>query len=89
MQNDIFERVLLEAEYLIKNGGTVRSLSPIFKVSKSTVHYDLTKRLKKIDLSLYKKVAKILQINMDERHLRGGLATQEKYKKIRKKCKKT
>lgn len=84
MGKDITERVILEAKYLVEHGGTVRALSPIFKVSKSTVHYDLTRRLKKIDKALFKKVKEILQINLDNRHIRGGLATQKKYKNMAK-----
>ena len=77
------ERIKKEAEYIVKTGSTVRATAKVFGVSKSTVHKDVTKSLKCIDLTLYKQVKKVLKINLDERHLRGGLATREKYKKLK------
>ena len=53
-----------------------------FGVSKSTVHKDVSVRLKKLNPSLYRKVKKILEINKKERHIRGGIATRKKYKGI-------
>ncbi|MEG0020367.1 MAG: sporulation transcriptional regulator SpoIIID [Oscillospiraceae bacterium] len=58
---------------------TVRGAAKIFGVSKSTVHKDLTKVLKQENLSLYKEVSKVLLKNKEERHIRGGLATKDKY----------
>ena len=76
---DIDERVRLTAEYIVETGATVRAAAKNFGVSKSTVHKDMTERLKGIDVSLYNEVKKILKINKEERHLRGGIATKKKY----------
>ena len=67
------------AEYLISQKATVRSTAKKFGVSKSTVHKDVTERLKKVNPQLYKEVAEVLKINKEERHIRGGLATKKKY----------
>ena len=88
LKREIEVRVLNEAYYLIKNKGTVRSLAAIFGVSKSTVHYDLACRLKKLDLDLYNKTDNLLKINLKDRHIRGGKATKNKYEKMRKNCQK-
>lgn len=74
-------RVLNEGEYILKTGATVRETAKKFGVGKSTVHSDMVKRLKYIDVELYGKVKKILFINLSERHIRGGMATREKFKK--------
>ena len=66
-------------EYIVKNRATVRSAAKAFSVSKSTVHMDVTKRLKNIEPDLYADVRKVLEINKAQRHIRGGLATKEKY----------
>ena len=79
---DINERVLSEARYLIKTENTVREISKVFKVSKSTVHKDLHERLIKIDRNLYEDVDKILKYHTDIRHIRGGEATRQKYQKL-------
>ena len=67
-------------EYIVKNRATVRSAAKAFSVSKSTVHMDVTNRLKNIEPYLYADVRKVLEINKAQRHIRGGLATKEKYK---------
>lgn len=79
MYDDIEERILKEARYVAQTGATVRATAEVFGVSKSTVHKDVSERLKKIDVSLYKTVKKILKINLAERHIRGGEATRKKY----------
>lgn len=79
MQEDIEIRVLKEAYYIIQTGDTVRKTARIFLVSKSTVHKDVTKRLKKIDKELYLKVKLVLARNLSERHIRGGEATKRKF----------
>jgi len=76
---DIVDRVIMEAEYIAETGATVRACAKVFHFSKSTVHKDVTERLKQIDLALYKKVKKVLSINLAERHIRGGEATRLKY----------
>lgn len=77
----IDDRVIKCAEYIVETGCTVRACSAHFGISKSTVHKDMTERLKHIDAYLYEYVRKVLDINLSERHIRGGLATQRKYKK--------
>lgn len=79
---DIGERVKNEANYLIQTKGTLRQVAKEFDISKSTVHIDVTERLKKIDPELYRKVSKILKVNKAERHIRGGFATREKWNKL-------
>ncbi|MBQ8395151.1 MAG: sporulation transcriptional regulator SpoIIID [Clostridia bacterium] len=79
MWNYIEERVLQCAEYIVETGCTVRACSAHFSVSKSTVHKDVSERLKYIDADLYEKVRKVLTLNLNERHIRGGIATKEKY----------
>ena len=74
------ERAIELAEYIIENGATVREAAKQFGVSKSTVHKDVSERLKYIDYSLYKRVKEILDFNLSERHLRGGNATKRKYR---------
>lgn len=79
MWNYIEERVLQCAEYIVETGCTVRACSAHFSVSKSTVHKDVTERLPYIDADLYEKVRKVLELNLSERHIRGGIATKVKY----------
>ncbi len=79
MRVDIIDRVLEESEYIAGTGATVRSTATVFGVSKSSVHKDVTERLKKIDKTLYRKVKKVLGKNLAERHIRGGEATKKKY----------
>lgn len=79
MKYNIEDRCILLATYIIKNKSTVRSTAKKFGISKSTVHKDVSQRLKKINNNLYVEVKKVLDINKNERHIRGGLATKEKY----------
>ena len=72
-------RTLAEAEYIAENNATVRATAAALGVGKSTVHTDVSVRLKKIDPCLYKKVHEILTFNFSVRHLRGGDATKKKY----------
>lgn len=81
MQSSIIERVIAVSDYIIKNSATVRQAAKVFKVSKSTVHNDLIKRLVKIDKERYVKVKKILDYNFSVRHLRGGESTKKRYLK--------
>lgn len=76
---EITERVKIIAQYIAESGATVRDAAKKFGISKSTVHKDMTGRLKYISPALYKKVAKVLEINRAERHIRGGKATKLKY----------
>lgn len=79
MKDYIEERVLSLAGYIISTNSTVRAAAKEFKVSKSTVHKDVTERLQEISPSLAEKVKLVLDVNKAERHIRGGLATKEKY----------
>ena len=75
------ERCVALGEYLVENGGTVRSAARVFGISKSTVHKDVTQSLKEINKGLYLEVQALLLKNKSERHLRGGEATRLKYEK--------
>ena len=79
MKDYIEERVILLAQYITEHKSTVRETAARFGVSKSTVHKDVTDRLRHINSPLYNSVAKILENNKEERHIRGGNATREKY----------
>ena len=72
-------RTVKEAEYIILTKKTIRQTAEYFNVSKSTVHNDLKNRLPRINLKLFKKVQKILKIHFDEKHLKGGEATKQKF----------
>ena len=76
------ESTVLAAEYIIENGATVRSAAKKFGVSKSTVHKDVSERLKHLNPDLYSEVKAVLEKNKQERHIRGGKATKEKYAKM-------
>jgi putative DeoR family transcriptional regulator (stage III sporulation protein D) len=77
----IEERAIKCAEYIVETGCTVRACSAHFCISKSTVHKDVSERLKYIDNELFEQVRKVLEVNLSERHIRGGIATREKYAK--------
>ena len=75
----IEERVIKCAEYIVATGCTVRACSAHFAISKSTVHKDVSERLRYIDADLYERTRRVLELNLSERHIRGGIATREKY----------
>lgn len=79
MKEYIEERAVEIASYLIETGATVRQAAKKFGVSKSTVHKDCSDRLAEINPDLAAQVRHVLDINKAERHIRGGLATREKY----------
>lgn len=81
MWDYIEERAKKCAEYIVETGCTVRACSAHFCISKSTVHKDVSERLKYIDNDLFERVRKVLEVNLSERHIRGGIATREKYAK--------
>ena len=83
MKGNIEERVYHLAVYIIENHATVRSTAERFGISKSTVHKDITYRLKRQNNLLYEQVRAVLRTNKMERHIRGGLATREKYREQR------
>ena len=85
MKNDSIEkRVVLLAQYIIDSKDTVRGAAKKFGVSKSTVHKDVSERLKEVSPSLYEEVRKVLDENKAERHIRGGMATKLKYINLNK-----
>ncbi|MDE7339520.1 MAG: sporulation transcriptional regulator SpoIIID [Lachnospiraceae bacterium] len=79
MKDYIEERAINIANYIIENNATVRQTARQFGISKSTVHKDVTDRLSQINPTLASEARKVLDINKSERHIRGGLATREKY----------
>lgn len=81
MKAYIEERVLESAEYIIKNKATVRKCAKQFGISKSTVHKDVSERLVEINPTMAGMVRDVLDKNKSERHIRGGMATREKYRK--------
>lgn len=83
MQDYISERVVKEGLYIMETKSTVRAAAEYFSISKSTVHKDVTERLKAIDKYLYNDVRRVLDKNLSERHIRGGNATKNKYRKNR------
>ncbi|MCQ2419465.1 MAG: sporulation transcriptional regulator SpoIIID [Clostridia bacterium] len=85
MRQNMEQRACDLARYMIENGATVRSAAKKFGVSKSTVHKDLSDRLPLFNRPLYLEVRKIMDANKAERHIRGGLATQEKYRRQKQK----
>ena len=80
MKGYIEERTVEIAHYIIENKVTVRAAAKKFGISKSTVHKDVTERLKKINPALAIETKKVLEENKAERHIRGGEATRQKYK---------
>ena len=79
MKQDRKERACLYGRYMVQNGTTVRETAHFYGTSKSTVHKLVTGRLKQADPALYARVRQVLDTNKAERHIRGGLATREKY----------
>ncbi len=79
MKEYIEERAINIANYIIENNATVRQTAKEFGISKSTVHKDVTERLAQINSTLAAEARKVLDVNKSERHIRGGLATREKY----------
>ncbi len=80
MKGIVEERAVELAEYIVENKATVRAAAKKFGVSKSTVHMDVAQRLRGLNPKLYSEVREILDVNKAQRHIRGGLATREKYK---------
>ena len=79
MKGNTWDRAIRLAEYIVETKNTVRKTAVSFGISKSTVHKDVTERLKHINPSLYREVATVLEQNKQERHMRGGEATRQKY----------
>lgn len=83
MKEIVEERAVELAEYIVENKTTVRAAAKKFSVSKSTVHMDVARRLRNVNPQLYSEVREILDINKAQRHIRGGLATREKYRSLK------
>lgn len=80
MIGNIEDRSVLFGKYIVENKATVRACAKKFLISKSTVYKDVSERLRKINPSLYAQVKTVLDVNKQERHIRGGIATRIKYK---------
>ena len=81
MTEPLEDRACKMAVYMIETGATVRSAARHFGISKSTVHKDLSQRLRQYNPVLYRQVRQVLDLNKQERHIRGGMATKRKYGK--------
>ena len=79
MTEPLEDRACKMAVYMIETGATVRSAARHFRISKSTVHKDLSQRLRQYNPVLYRQVRQVLDLNKQERHIRGGMATRKKY----------
>ena len=79
MLDTIDKRACELAVYIIETGATVRRAAQRFGISKSTVHKDLSQRLPRCNRHLYQQVRRVLDLNKAQRHIRGGLATKQKY----------
>jgi len=83
MTEHLEKRACEVAVYMIETGATVRTAARHFGISKSTVHKDLSTRLKQYNTELYRQVREVLDLNKQERHIRGGMATKRKYEQRR------
>ena len=83
MKAYIEERVLESARYIVNNKATVRNCAKQFGISKSTVHKDVSERLLEINPAMAGMVRDVLDKNKSERHIRGGMATREKYRRVK------
>jgi len=84
MRWNVDERCIELGRFIAENNATVRAAAKKYGVSKSTVHKDVTQRLQQCDLTLYNAVKKVLDENKTQRHLRGGMATKQKYAAMKK-----
>lgn len=80
MKGFVEQRAVELGEYIIQSKATVRKTAKKFGISKSTVHKDVSERLKKVNPQLYREVKSVLEINKAQRHIRGGMVTRRKYK---------
>jgi putative DeoR family transcriptional regulator (stage III sporulation protein D) len=79
LEGCIEERVVEIAMYIVEHKATVRETAKAFGISKSTVHKDVTERLPRVNKNLADATREVLDVNKSERHIRGGMATREKY----------
>lgn len=80
MKGIVEERAVELGEYIIRSKSTVRGTAKKFGISKSTVHKDVSQRLKYVNPTLYREVKEVLELNKAQRHIRGGIATRNKYR---------
>lgn len=80
LKGAVEERAVELGEYIIENNATVRAAAKKFHISKSTVHKDVSDRLRVVNPGLYGQVREVLEVNKAQRHIRGGIATREKYR---------
>ncbi len=80
MKGAVEDRAVELGEYILENKATVRAAAKKFHISKSTVHKDVSERLREVNPQLYGQVRSILEVNKAQRHIRGGMATRRKYK---------
>ena len=80
MKGIVEERAVELGSYIVENQATVRAAAKKYGISKSTVHMDVSERLRSIQPQLYAQVRTVLDINKSQRHIRGGMATREKYR---------
>lgn len=83
MNEAIRRRVLYQAKVMLDNQLTVREVAKIIGLSKSTIHKDLTEKLKLIDENLFDEITDLLEYNKNIRHIRGGQKTKEKYENLK------
>ncbi len=83
MREEVRLRVMQAAEHILETGATVRACAAKFGVSKTTIHKDVRDRLPRVDAELCAQVDEVLRKNLRERHLRGGDATREKFRRLR------
>lgn len=83
MQKYLIERCKAEGRFVVENNATIRQTAKKFSCSKSTVHIDVSKRLKEIDKNLFNEVKIVLENNFEQKHIRGGNATKNKFKNIK------
>ena len=86
MKKQIEERTVQIARYIVENNVTVRNAARVFGLSKSTIHKDMTDRLPQLHPQLSQEIRKVLELNKSLRHIRGGMATRDKYKKAEASC---
>lgn len=82
MKEDLVERIYSVANHILKTHDTIRKTAKIYGYSKSTIHHDVSIKLKHLDYKLYEQTKTILDENFADKHLRGGEATKRKYKEM-------
>lgn len=84
MREDFVKRCKALGQYIVLNNATIRQTAKVFMLSKSTVHNDVSRRLKSVDRHLFGQVKIVLENNFEQKHIRGGIATKNKFKNMKK-----